>query len=188
MNTAVLVPVEEYLRYTGKPYREYREGRVEEKAMPTVLHGLLAWALVTLLRRAGLAASLEVRVPVGSNKYLIPDVLADAHLPEAYPTKPVLLCCEVLSPEDGLGQMLSKCEEYHAWGVPYCWVVDPVRRSAWQYAKGGEPEKATVALEAGSVRVSLPELFSILDEGKQAGDADAPGATPQPGEPTKKAE
>ena len=38
-----------------------------------------------------------------------------------------------LSPEAVLGATLAMCEEYHAWGVPFTWVIDPVKRAAWEY-------------------------------------------------------
>lgn len=47
------------------------------------------------------------------------DVIADRKHQDPYPTDLVLLCCEILSPEDRLGATLAKCEEYHAWGVPF---------------------------------------------------------------------
>ncbi len=51
------------------------------------------------------------------------------------------LCCEILSHDDRLGALLSKREGYHIWGVPYCWVIDPVKRTAWEYHSGLEPER-----------------------------------------------
>jgi Uma2 family endonuclease len=53
-------------------------------------------------------------------RYLVPDVIADSKLQHPYPTEPVLLCVEVLSAENHIGAMLAKCEQYHAWGVPFC--------------------------------------------------------------------
>lgn len=76
----------------------------------------------------------------------MPDVVVTGDFPGPYPTEPAALCCEILSPEDRLGAMLSKCEEYHAWGVPYCWVVDPVRRTAWEYHSTLGPVRAVGAL------------------------------------------
>ena len=54
-------------------------------------------------------------------------------VPDALPVPWKLLLAGMLAPvpEDRLGAMLSKCEEYHAWGVPFCWVIDPVKRTAW---------------------------------------------------------
>ena len=59
--------------------------------------------------------------------------------------------------------MLAKCEEYHAWGVPFCWVIDPVKRTAWEYHAAAESVRATTALSAGLLSVNLEELFSVID-------------------------
>ena len=60
--------------------------------------------------------------------------------------------------------MLAKCEEYHAWGVPFCWVIDPVKQTAWEYHAGKEPERVYPALRAGDVLVTLDKLFSGLGD------------------------
>ena len=162
MSSTTLVPVEEYLRYSEKPNCEYREGVLYPKPTPTTLHGLLEFMLVVMLRGLGLEAAPEVTVRLSPTKYLVPDVIAAPLLESPYPTEPVLLCCEILSPEDRLGTMLAKCEEYHAWGVRFCWVIDPVKRSAWEYHSGAEPVRVASALCAGEITVSLDELFSVL--------------------------
>ncbi len=163
MSVTTLVPVEEYLRYSDKPNCEYREGVLYPKRMPTTFHGLLEFMLVAMLRKLGVQAAPEVMVRLSPTKYLVPDVIAAPTLKSPYPTEPVLLCCEILSPEDRLGTMLAKCEEYHAWGVPFCWVIDPIKRTAWEYHAAAEPERVTATLRAGDLSVSLEELFSSLD-------------------------
>lgn len=68
-------------------------------------------------------------------------------------------------PYNRLGAMLGKREEYHAWGVPpYCWVVDPVKRTAWEYHAASEPVRASGVLTAGELSIGLEELFSALDQ------------------------
>jgi hypothetical protein len=59
--------------------------------------------------------------------------------------------------------MLAKCEDYHAWGVPFCWVIDPVKRTAWEYHSAAEPVHVTSTLRANEFSVSLEGLFSALD-------------------------
>ena len=163
MSSTVLVPVEEYLRYSEKPNCEYREGVLYPKPMPTTFHGLLEFMLVVMLRKLGLQAAPEVTVRLSPTRYLVPDVIAAPILHSPYPTEAVLLCCEILSPEDRLGTMLAKCEEYHAWGVPFCWIIDPVKLTAWEYHSAAEPARVTSTLRAGQFTVSLEELFSALD-------------------------
>jgi len=162
MSTIALTSVEEYLSLTEKPYREYRDGVVSSKAMPTKLHSLVQFALQMLLRAQGVQPLPELTVRISPTKYLVPDVCVTGEFSGPYPTEPVLLCCEILSPEDRLGTMLGKCEEYHAWGVPYCWVIDPVKRTAWEYNAASEPMRASETLRAGALSVSLEELFSSL--------------------------
>ena len=162
VSTTALMPVEEYLRLTEKPYREYRDGDVSAKAMPTKLHSVIQYALLMLLRNQGAQALPELTVRISPSRYLVPDVVVADDFPGPYPTEPVRLCCEILLPEDRLGATLSKCEEYHAWGVPFCWVIDPVKRTAWEYHLTGEPVRAAESLRAGELAVSLDELFSAL--------------------------
>lgn len=104
-----------------------------------------------LLRGQGVQPMPELTVRLSPTKYLIPDVVS-GDFSGPYPTEPVLLCCEILSPADRLGAMLGKCEEYHAWGVPYCWLVDPVKRSAWEYHAAGEPFRAATTLQVAIYR------------------------------------
>jgi Uma2 family endonuclease len=162
MSAATTVSVEDYLHRTEKPYCEYVDGVLRPKAMPTTLHARVQFLLQVLLRRQGVEALAEVNVRLSPTKYLIPDVIAAAEIRGPYPTEPVLLCVEILSPEDRVGAMLAKCEEYHAWGVPFCWVIDPEKQIAWQYPSGGEPERVDRdgTVTAGDLSVSLNELFS----------------------------
>ena len=162
--TSTLVSVEEYLRRTEKPNCEYEDGVLYPKPMATTLHSLTQSKSVLLLARQGALALPELTVPVTQKRFLVPDVTVVRRIEQPYPTEPALLCIEILSPEQGLGEMLAKCEKYHAWGVPYCWVIDPEKPTAWEYHAGGEPVKLDRAgvLRAGELAISLAELFSGL--------------------------
>ena len=162
MSATAIVSVEDYLRRTEKPYCEYVDGVLYPKPMPTTLHGLIEFMLMTLLRKQGVQAVSEVTVRLSPTKFLIPDVIAAPVLQHPYPTDPVLLCVEILSPEDRVGAMLAKCEQYHAWGVPFCWVIDSEKQTGWHYHAGNEPERVDRGgtLTAGQLSVPLEELFS----------------------------
>lgn len=162
MSTAGLVSVEEYLDRTEKPYCEYIDGVLYPKALPNVPHSRIQYSLLIQLRRQGVEALGEVTVRLSGTKYLIPDVVAAPTLKGLYPTEPVLRCIEILSPTDRIGEMLAKCEQYHTWGVPFCWVVDPDKQTAWQYHAGQEPERIgqSGVLHGGELSVALDELFA----------------------------
>ena len=164
MSATAIVSVEDYLRRTEKPYCEYVDGVLYPKTMPTKLHALIQKILMRLLDAQGVEALSEVHVRISPTKYLIPDVIAAPTIQGPYPTDPVRLCIEIPSPEDRIGALLAKCEEYHAWGVPYCWVVDPEKPTAWQYHSGGEPEHLArkAVLTAGQISVRLEELFAEI--------------------------
>lgn len=162
MSSTTLISLDEYLRTSYKPACEYIDGVLRQKPMPTKLHAWIEFMLVTLLRRQGVDALAEVTVRLTQTKFLIPDVIADARIAEPYPTEPVSLCVEILSPEDRLSAAFAKCEEYHSWGVPFCWVIDPAKQTGWQYHAGSDLMKveSSEALQAGTLSVRLAELFA----------------------------
>jgi len=162
MSAKAIVSVEDYLRRTEKPYYEYVDGVLYPKAMATTLHALVRFMLQVLLRRQGVEALGDVHVRLSPTKYLIPDVIATSKLEHPYPAEPVLLCVEILSPEDRVEATLAKCEQYHTWGVPFCWVIDPEKQTGWQYHSGSEPERVERGgtLTAGELSVRLEDLFS----------------------------
>jgi Uma2 family endonuclease len=161
MSATAIVSVEDYLRRTEKPYCEYVEGVLYPKAMATKLHALVQSLLIVLLRQQGAEAFTELTLRLSATKYLIPDVTVAPDFEGPYPTEPVLLCVEILSPEDRVGATLAKCEEYHSWGVPFCWVIDPEKQTGWQYHAGSDPEHIARGgtLVAGDLSVLLAELF-----------------------------
>ncbi len=140
MSSVTLMPVAEYLRLSEKPAREYREGVLFPKAMPVKAPrvGSIAVDQQPPPARSG-SAGRNLRFACRSESISSPMSWRRGPSRTPYPTEPVLLCCEILSPEDRLGGILAKCEEYHAWGVPFCWVIDPVKKAAWEYHLGGEP-------------------------------------------------
>lgn len=156
------ISVDEYLSTAFKPASEYIDGMLRQKSMPTKLHALIEFLSVSLLRKQGFEALAEVTVRVSASKFLLPDVIAHLQIEDPYPTQPVTLCVEILSPEDRLSAPFAKCEEYHAWGVPYCRVVDPLKQTAWEYHAGCDPARIECAgiLHAGRLTAALEELFS----------------------------
>jgi Uma2 family endonuclease len=162
MSLSTRVSVDDYLKITDKPYREYRDGIVTAKPFPNKSRSLIMIALTHLLHQQGANAYPSLTLRLSRTKFLIPDIAVANDFPGDYPTEPVLLCCEILAPGDHIETTLAKCEEFHAWGVPHCWVIDPVKRSAWQYHREAEPTKVESTLSAGRLSVNLPELFAAI--------------------------
>ena len=175
MSTSALMTVEEYLKLDVKPYCEYIDGAVRQKPVPTSYHSLLQTLLGTLLtvRSQQFYTMSEVHVRIRPRKFLVPDlaVVRREMFEHPYPTKPVYLCIEIVSPDDKLEELLAKCEEYHAWGVLHCWVIDPEQRTAWSYDRGADSVKLSESgtLLAGEIEIPLTEIFSRMPENERAG-------------------
>ncbi len=163
---AALLPVEEYLRIHSKPALEYLDGVVTQKSMPTWDHARIQARIIQLIgvRYPRFLALGELHCKLREGEYLVPDVaISERSKPQRpYPTEPVFACVEILSPEDRLGQTLAKCEQYHFWGVLYCWVIDPEKRAAWLYVKGLEPQRLSDRddLISGEIQLLVSDLFS----------------------------
>jgi Uma2 family endonuclease len=70
-------------------------------------------------------------------RYLVPDVAVfHGTDPPDVPSSTPLVVIEILSPIDRMPEVLEKLEEYHAWGVPHIWVVDPETRRMYSDQDG----------------------------------------------------
>lgn len=162
-----LISVEEYLSTEYKPSCDYIDGVLRQKNLPTYNHSSVQLDICNLVNRfAGFRGVPEQTVLIRKNKYLVPDVAVQSRtdLQRPYPTSPVHLCVEILSPDDRFVDAVSKCGEYHDWGVQYCWIVDPDNRRAWQYNLGGRPDEVAPEgdLKADPILVKPAEIFQSL--------------------------
>ena len=168
MTGSTLVSVEEYLSTSYKPNCEYVDGVLYPKPMPTWMHGLLQSHLAMLINQgfAQFAAASEVTVQIRTGKYLVPDLIVQRRdsIQAPYPSVPVHLCVEVLSPDDRMSEAFAKCEEYHAWGAQTTWVLDPEEQRAWEYRTGKRPVEIPQIgwLTAEGISIPIADVFSIL--------------------------
>ncbi|MFN0107122.1 MAG: Uma2 family endonuclease [Bryobacteraceae bacterium] len=166
--TTTLMPVDEYLRLTCKPNCEYRDGVLTQKAMPTSEHSQVQFQVNTLIRThfPQFKAGPEQTVRLSESRYLIPDVAVQRtdRIQRPYPTEPIHLCVEVLSPDDRFSEVIAKCEEYQAWGVPMVWIIDPVNLVAWEFGSNRllHEVPADGSLSAPEIAIPLAEIFSVL--------------------------
>ena len=168
MVSTALVTVEEYLGANHKPACEYFDGVLRQKPMPTRKHGVIQGRLVRLIseRFSGFEAGTEITVRLREGKFLVPDLIVQRcdQIQDPYPYSPVHLCVEILSPSDKMNEVLTKCEEYHAWGVETTWIVDPDAQRSWEYGRGLRPREVVAggSLVAAEIVVPYTDLFSLL--------------------------
>ncbi len=172
MASTAFVPLEEYLTQIDNTRSEYVDGVLIDKPAPTWMHGVLqAWIAVLIMRRfPQYVAAAKAHPRLRDTEFRLPDIAVqfrDVACKESYAQQPPVVCIEILSPEDRLGATFAKCERYHGWGVPVCWVVDPMRRRAWSYERGGEPLQVNEHLTTDDIRLDFAEVFSVLDSAPQ---------------------
>ena len=72
-------------------------------------------------------------------------------------------CIEIVSPDQSDDELLEKCERYHAWGTPYCWVINPETKNLWEYHKGTERrllDHDAPFIAAGEIQLSVSGIFN----------------------------
>jgi Uma2 family endonuclease len=151
-----------------EPPCEYDDGLLVQKSLGTRKHSQVQANIITLIssRYDTLNPLPELTARLRERKFYIPDISVEElakPIQGRYPgpNNPVLLCVEVVSPPDRVGKLFAKCEEYHRWGVPYCWVIDPDHKVAWEYFPNDfEPRKVRDAITAGSIQLLLSDVFS----------------------------
>jgi Uma2 family endonuclease len=137
--------------------------------MPTSLHGAVQIVLSVLLLRLGWKVASEVTLKLVPDAEPVPDLVASRDkIERPYPTKPIELCVEILSPEDRLNKIIRKARYYLDWGVQYVWIVDPAARTAWIVTPehpDGVPIQLEGALTAGpDTTIPLSEAFAEVDK------------------------
>ena len=166
-----IVTVEEYLQTVYEPECDYVDGRLEDRNVGEYDHGLLQLWLGTLFmnnREAwGVRVVTDVRTQVRLTRFRCPDVLVlRAGSPrEQILTHPPLIAIEILSPEDRMGRMQAKIDDYVEFGVENIWIVDPATRRAWTAGRFGliPVESGELTVAGTPIRVVLAELFAELD-------------------------
>ena len=158
--------LEEFHRcYDGvKPYHEFWNGEAIQKSVPTRLHSIVQFLLALLLREAGFKAFPELELRLSPEWRPIPDVAgALSAFSEAYPTEPVDIVIEVLSPDDRLDRVREKCARYAKSGIQQIIVIDPEHRFGLEWSGDTFSFFETVTLRNGAT-LDLAFLWSRLDD------------------------
>jgi Uma2 family endonuclease len=131
MSVGTLISVEEYLKTSYSPDREYRDGVLVERNVGTKTHSRLQAVLAQYIRNRRKQWNVEVytemRFRARAGWCPIPDVSVYL-LPEPegeVPDKPPFLWIEILSPDDRITEVWEKAKNAIASGAPFVWVVDP---------------------------------------------------------------
>jgi len=168
---ATRVSVEEYLRTNYDPDRDYVDGVLEERNLGQrdhsrlqILLGIWFWQFCQVHQ---MRAYSEQRLKIGPAEYRIPDVcvMKGSYPAEQIFSEPPYICIEILSPEDRIGRLQERVNDYARMGVRNIWVIDPVERLAWTADSRGlqvAPDGVLVTND-GMVTMSLAAVYALDD-------------------------
>ncbi|MGC2659151.1 MAG: Uma2 family endonuclease [Bryobacteraceae bacterium] len=165
--------VDQFERLYGhkKPYYEYWYGEAIQKPRATLLHSYIQGLLFMFLKSFGWRVGTEVTLRISPVAHPIPDLAADpGHIEGPYPSKPVALCIEILSPQDDLRQVVRKAAHYLDWGIKQVWIIDPQDRRAFSMSLDSPApveipsDGRLVAGPESEISISLSELFAEADK------------------------
>lgn len=165
------VSLEEYLKTSYRPDRDWIDGEVKERNMGEGQHAVVQKFLAMFLgnheEEWNILALTEQRVQVSATHFRVPDVcVLSGGLPfEAVVHTPPLLCVEIFSRDDTATEMMERVEDYQLMGVKTVWMIDPRRRSASIVDASGTIRAANAELVVPDtmIRLSLANLFAQLN-------------------------
>jgi len=152
----------------SKPYYELLNGEAFQKALPTKLHSILQGVLFIVLKQLGFRSMTELTLAISETWEPTPDVcgLLGPDDGEPYPTKPIPVVIEVLSPRDPFTRVIQKCRRYAEWGIPDILVFDPVGREAWHWDKMADDLvrfHQAYSFKSKSAELHLADVFERFD-------------------------
>jgi Uma2 family endonuclease len=168
MSVGAMIPVEEYLRTTYSPDREYRDGALVERSVGDREHSLLQVALGAYFhnrrRQWKVEAFSELRIRVRQDWYPIPDlcVYQQPAPTERFPSVPPLLWIEILSQDDVMLDVWNRAREVVGFGVPYVWIIDPATLASEVFTSRGGPSEVpdkTLRIPDSSIVVPLADVI-----------------------------
>jgi Uma2 family endonuclease len=168
MPVQTLVSVDEYLHSSYEYDKEYVEGELIERKMPTYKHGRLQALLCIFFgtkdQEWGVEVVSDTRVRVRPKAYRVPDVCivsVDAPEEDVIQTPPLCIV-EILSPDDTVAELREKAREYLQMGVTHVWSVDPVSCECYRHQKDGMETVRDGVFRVAGTPIEIP-IREILD-------------------------
>ena len=166
-----ILSMDEYLHSIYHPDCDFVDDHIEERNLGEFEHSGIQAALSAwfFMHRAAwnIRVASEYCTRVSKTRVRIPDVsiFLNDGLKEKVRVTPPLLCIEILSPDDRMPRVLKRLNDFLDMGVAHLWLIDPVEREAFVYARTGLTlvESPRLALPDSPIFIDLPDLFSALD-------------------------
>jgi Uma2 family endonuclease len=185
--TTTLVSVEEYLSTSYKPDVEFKNGELIGRNVGTQQHGTIQFLIgLFFAERTNyrIKQFVEVRLLLNAEtgRHVVPDVMV---VERPYTKGRVVvdvpaIVVEVKSPEDRFDEIIDKCFEYAAAGIPNIVVIDPDSRRQAVFANNALQfvgPSITLHLPQADVDLVLlvDEIFARLDADENDAENIGPG-------------
>ena len=164
MSAGTLISVDEYLRTSYSPDKEYVDGVLVERNVGDWLHSMVQCNIIFALRSkySHLKVVPELRSKVTEARFRLPDVCVLLHAPAGKVlTEPPFIAIEILSEDDSVTRLIEKLKEYAAMGVPNIWVFDPRLREMFAFHANALTEVAgdIIATVEPCIELTREEVF-----------------------------
>jgi Uma2 family endonuclease len=176
--TIPLISADEYLTSGYHPDREYVEGVLVERDVPTIAHSLLQVLLAVYLdafrKQFRYAALSEARTQIVEGaRYRIPDLmLCPVPLPPGKIVDSIpWVVIEILSPNDRFSAQLARFRDYKQIGVLHLVLLDPEELIAYRFENRAliETHFTSLELPTGDLPFDTEALFRQLVERRNEG-------------------
>ena len=162
MSAGAALSVEEYLKTTYRPDRDYVDGELIERTVGEYDHGWLQTLLGILFyaqeKLWQVRAVVELRVQIAPDRFRVPDLcVIRKGTEQQIVTRPPVLCIEILSRDDTARALEERIHDYLQFGVPTVWLIDPKTRLAFIYTPDGNRRDVT----DGMLRAANPGFPEI---------------------------
>ena len=172
MASSTMIPVSEYLNTTYRPDRDYLGGELKERNMGEQPHARLQIILGSIFNikrhEWNVRVLAEQRIQTSAEHYRIADVciLRSSDPKDPIVRFPPLLCIEILSKDDSVGELQDRVNDYAGLGVKHIWAIDPWKRLGYLASTAGfqRPEDGVLRISGTPIEVKLADLFAELDE------------------------
>ena len=165
VDTVAAVPIEDLSTIE----REYKDGVLVERSLPTEAHSRLQTQFSSYLTRHrkqwNIRAYAGLTVKVRENWAPVPDVCVyiEPGFEGRYPSVPPLLWIEILSPGDSMTDVWDRAKELIRCGVPYVWFIDPESLESELHTASGFTQIKDKTLTIPETPIVIP-LVDVMNE------------------------
>lgn len=153
-----------------RPDVEYVRGEIIARSLPDLVYSGVQKRLIVILspmeESHRLCAFPELRLQLAPDVFRVPDVTVffGEQPSRLVPDRPPFCVIEIVSRDDRYTELLQKLDEYHRWGVPHVWVVDPWLERLNIYDASGLRQTAELVLPGTARPISISELIRGLKD------------------------